>query len=140
MPQDGAAYAAGTAIGNGTVVALTNSTTFNIGGLSNATNYYYFVFAANNNACAGGPNYNASGPLTGNATTSSPSCEVPTIASELVLSSTANSVSGSFVPSSFATDYLVIISADTITQTPVNGTAYIPVSYTHLTLPTICSL
>jgi hypothetical protein len=65
QPSSGTAYNAGDNIGNGTVVAYGNSTSFTINGLSPNTAYYVFVFAAGNT----GTCYNSNSPLTGSFTT-----------------------------------------------------------------------
>lgn len=75
-PVDGTAYVAGTAFGGGTVVKFGAGTNFVATGLTPATTYYLFVFAANNQ-CTGEPFYNTtpypSGPvMTTNAATGIP--------------------------------------------------------------------
>ncbi|MFN7013923.1 MAG: fibronectin type III domain-containing protein, partial [Bacteroidia bacterium] len=52
-----------------TLVQSGTSTTILGTGLTGNTRYYYYIYAYNNTACSGGPLYNASGPLTGNAVT-----------------------------------------------------------------------
>lgn len=69
---------------NGTIYSSTNIATLGSGltfiqsgssssipssGLTENTQYYYFIYAYNNSSCAGGPAYNTSGPLTGSAIT-----------------------------------------------------------------------
>jgi endonuclease I len=66
---DGTSYALNSAVGNGTVVSYSSTTTFTATGLSANTAYYYFVFSAND-ACSGEPFYSATF-LTGTATTTS---------------------------------------------------------------------
>jgi hypothetical protein len=67
-PSDGMNYTAGAAFGGGTVVAVTESTSFTANNLTAATQYYFFVFATNNN-CLGGTKYLTINPLTASATT-----------------------------------------------------------------------
>lgn len=67
-PANATTYAVGNSLGGGTVISVGSSTSINETGLSPATAYYYFVFAYNS-LCTGGPTYNTTTPLTGNATT-----------------------------------------------------------------------
>ncbi|WP_418511141.1 T9SS type A sorting domain-containing protein [Corallibacter sp.] len=73
-PVNGTTYSAGDTIGSGTVVQSSNATTFTATGLSQTTQYYFFVFAFNDSSCAGGPNYNTSTPLTDDEKTVSGPC------------------------------------------------------------------
>lgn len=66
-PMDGTTYAVNDAIGNGTVIAVGNMTSFTTMGLTPNTQYYFFIFAYEA-GCIGEPNY-LSTPLTGDATT-----------------------------------------------------------------------
>jgi len=68
LPVDGTNYGVGDALGDGTVVLSSNSTSFTATGLSMGTTYYFFVFSYNTTACAG-RNYLTTNPLTGNETT-----------------------------------------------------------------------
>lgn len=68
-PVNGTAYTAGQTLGGGTVVSSSASTIFTANGLTASTPYYFFVFAYNDLACAGGPTYKSSSPLVGNETT-----------------------------------------------------------------------
>ena len=74
-PVDGTVYSAGQAIGNGTVVIYTASTTFTASGLTVATPYYFYVFAAND-VCIGEPFYSTSS-LNGTATTTNNTTGIP---------------------------------------------------------------
>lgn len=67
-PSDNTDYAAGDALGGGTVIANTTATSFIANNLNASTPYYFFVFAANKN-CTGGTKYLAANPLTGSAVT-----------------------------------------------------------------------
>jgi hypothetical protein len=73
-PVDGTSYVNGDPLGGGTVVQSSNTTTFTATGLSQTTQYYFFVFALNDSSCAGGPIYNTTNPLTGNSTTITGPC------------------------------------------------------------------
>ena len=78
QPVNGVVYNAGNigTLGTGlTFVQSGTSTTITGTGLTGNTHYYYYIYAYNNTNCSGGPLYNTSGPLTGNAITcpSSPS-------------------------------------------------------------------
>ena len=55
LPWNGNLYTIGNSIGSGVVISNNASTSFSSAGLSNNTVYYFFVFAYNNTACAGGP-------------------------------------------------------------------------------------
>lgn len=67
-PVDNTDYSAGASLGGGTVVSNGTSTSFIATNLTNATTYYFFVFAANKN-CTGGTKYLTASPLSGSATT-----------------------------------------------------------------------
>lgn len=72
QPVNGVVYNAGNigTLGSGlTVVQNGTSTTIAGTGLNGNTHYYYYIYAYNNTNCSGGPLYNTSGPLTGNAVT-----------------------------------------------------------------------
>lgn len=75
-PVNGQNYAAGAALGNGTVVSYSTTTNFSATGLSSGTTYYFFVFSAVSN-CSGSPSaplyYTSSAALQGSATTTSAS-------------------------------------------------------------------
>lgn len=74
-PVDATTYSVGDPLGGGTVVQSSSSTTFSQTGLSPSTQYYFFVFAFNNTACSGGPNYNITAPLSDDETTlAGPTC------------------------------------------------------------------
>jgi|GEM_PF-185744 len=129
-PADGTTYTAGAAIGTGTVVSVGTSTSFVDNGLAPTTQYYYFVFADNNEDCSGGPNYlttiNAGANAADAATLSLPPCITPAnppTALNLVPGGT--SISGSFTAAAGANRYLVVrSSASTLSATPVDGTVY----------------
>ncbi|WP_179351127.1 choice-of-anchor D domain-containing protein [Winogradskyella vidalii] len=73
-PVNGTSYSNGDPLGSGTVVQSSNTTTFTATGLSQTTQYYFFVFALNDSSCSGGPTYNTTSPLTDTATTISGPC------------------------------------------------------------------
>lgn len=76
-----------TMVQNGTSTSIPGT------GLTGNTRYYYYIYAYNNSGCSGGPLYNASGPLTGNAVT------CPAAPSPVNTSSTLTSINFSW-PSS----------------------------------------
>ena len=67
-PIDGTTYLVTDALGGGTVVYNGTGTAFTNTGLTANTQYYYYVFAYNDAACSGGPNYTTTS-LDGNTTT-----------------------------------------------------------------------
>ncbi|MEI8006015.1 MAG: hypothetical protein WCI48_07395, partial [Bacteroidota bacterium] len=69
VPVNGTTYTVGTALGSGTVDYYGTGTGYIATGLTSNTRYYFYIFAANNVACAGGPAYLTTGPLTGNILT-----------------------------------------------------------------------
>lgn len=66
---DGISYPAGAIIGNGTVVQTASSTSFTTTGLASNTGYVFTIASYNSVTCTGGPVYNTTNMLTGNATT-----------------------------------------------------------------------
>lgn len=115
-------------LGDGTVVAITNTTSATISNLTNSTTYYFFIFAMNN-VCTGGPLYNWVSPLTGSATTLAGQlpCAAPTTQPlNLVFTNiTTSSISASFSPIATANEYLIIRSTSpNFTGTLNNGTFY----------------
>ncbi|MCD4793589.1 MAG: choice-of-anchor J domain-containing protein [Bacteroidales bacterium] len=69
LPVDATTYSTGNTIGDGTVVQFSSATNFTASGLAQSTQYYFFIFAYNNDGCTGGPKYRTTSPLTGNTTT-----------------------------------------------------------------------
>ena len=67
-PTNGIVYTTGQTIGNGTVVTFTTNTNFVATGLTPATTYYFYVYAAND-ACAGNPPEYSTSSAEGNVTT-----------------------------------------------------------------------
>ncbi|RYE21915.1 MAG: T9SS type A sorting domain-containing protein [Sphingobacteriales bacterium] len=125
-PVDGGGYAAGQALGGGTVVGSYTGTSFTDANLVANTQYYYFVFAFNNEDCNGGPNYLSTNSLTGSvATQPLPACTTPAAATNLNLTSANNFISGNFTAVAGSNRYLVVISTSaTIGATPTNGVTY----------------
>ncbi|MCX6286797.1 MAG: hypothetical protein NTY96_06760, partial [Bacteroidetes bacterium] len=68
-PVNGTVYIAGAAFGSGIVEYWGANTYFTSIGLIANTRYYYYIFAANNAACVGGPIYLTPSPLIGNILT-----------------------------------------------------------------------
>lgn len=127
LPVDGEVYNAGDNLGDGTVVSRGNSTSFTAAGLASSSTYYFYIFSLNS-ACANGPKYLTTLPLTGTATTLSglPNCTAPgSQPTGLFLNNnTSNSIQGSFTAGT-ATQYLVVRSSSfPLTANPVNGTTY----------------
>ncbi|GAA4747671.1 cadherin-like beta sandwich domain-containing protein [Flavisolibacter ginsenosidimutans] len=126
-PVNGSIYNVGDNVGDGTVVAKSNGTSFTATGLSASTQYYFFIFAANA-VCTGGPLYNTSTILTGQASTTAglPPCAAPTDQpTNLTFSTTTtNSIQGSFTANT-ASEFLVVRSTSaTLSNAPVDGHAY----------------
>ncbi|MEO7263391.1 MAG: hypothetical protein ABIW38_00695, partial [Ferruginibacter sp.] len=126
FPVDGTSYAIGQALGGGIVIAQTSSTSFQDINLLPSTAYYYYVFSLNDEDCSGGPNYFNTTPLENNITTAAlPSCVVPASPTNLNLSSTNTSISGTFTGAAGNNKYLVVISSNaTLSASPVNGNVY----------------
>lgn len=127
-PVNGTTYSVGDNVGDGVVVALTNSTSITATGLSASTTYYFFVFSTNN-ACTGGPLYLTTAPLTGSATTLAGAlpCVAPTTQpTNLVFTNIGlNSISGSFTAAAGTDEYLIVRSTSaTFSGTLNNGTTY----------------
>jgi hypothetical protein len=126
-PVDGQIYNIGDNVGDGTVIANGNSTSFTATGLNAATTYNFFIYSLNS-VCTGGPLYYTSTVLTGQATTNAglPPCAAPAAQpTNLVFGTTTpNSIQGSFTATT-ADEYLVLVStAASLSSNPVNGTAY----------------
>ena len=109
------------------VVERSTATTFTANGLQPNTQYYFFIFGINSQACVNGPVYNTTSPLTGSQTTQPlPPCAAPT-AQPTVLGLTASNtaVSGTFTGVVDADNYLVVISTSpTLSAIPADNTDY----------------
>ncbi len=128
-PVNGTQYYASSNLGGGVVVTKTPLTTFTANALTSGTQYYFFVFAVNEDYCTSGPVYNTVSPLQANATTISiPPCTTPvTQPTNLQLSASNNAVNGYFTPANNVDGYVVIYStSSTLNTTPQNGVAYTP--------------
>jgi endonuclease I len=126
LPVDGTSYANGQIIegGNGIAVGISSDGSF-INSVSPSTQYYYFIFALNDQGCSGGPNYNQLNPLSGDVTTPAlANCVTPSAPTLLTLTPSNSSISGSFTGSGAAKYLTVISSSVTLGSTPVNGTLY----------------
>ena len=125
-PVDGTTYTAGQIIGggNGSVVGQSADGTFT-NSTAPSTQYYYFIFAMNDQACGGGPNYNQTLPLSGSITTPAlAACTTPAAPTALVLTPANTTISGTFTGSG-ASKYLTVISTATpLSASPVNGMVY----------------
>ncbi len=127
-PVNNTTYNIGQSLGDGTVVAITNTNSVTVTGLTNSILYYFFIFSMNN-VCSGGPLYAGLSPLTGSATTLAGQlpCVAPTTQpTNLVLSNvTTTSITGSFTAASNTDEYLIVRSlSSTFTGTLNNGTTY----------------
>jgi hypothetical protein len=111
-PVDGQIYNIGDNVGDGTVIANSNSTSFTATGLSATTTYYFFIYSLNS-VCTGGPLYYSGTVLTGQATTIAglPPCTAPaTQPTTLVFGTTTPAtIQGSFTATT-ADEYLVLVS------------------------------
>ena len=129
LPIDGTTYTIGQTIGsgNGTVIDISDDGTFIDNTVAASTQYYYFIFAMEDQACSNGPNYNQANPLSSNITTPAlAACTTPSSpVAPLTLTAGNTSVSGTFT-SSNASKYLVIKStvAPPLGASPSNGTVY----------------
>ena len=125
LPVDGTPYSTGQTIagGNGTVVGISTGTFTDA--VSPETQYYYFIFAMNDQGCAGGPNYNQVTPLSGSITTPALApCTTPVVPSALTLTASNTTIAGSFTASG-ASKYLVLISTTTpLSVNPANASVY----------------
>jgi len=126
-PVNGQIYNIGDNVGDGTVIANGNPTSFTATGLDASTTYYFFIFSQNS-ICTGGPLYYTGTVLTGQATTNAglPPCAAPASQpTNLVFGTvTPASVQGSFTAAT-ADEYLVLISTSaSLSNNPVNGQAY----------------
>ncbi len=129
LPSNTNTYTAGQAIGGGTVVQYSNSTTFNDVSLTSSTTYHYFIFSANNTSCVGGPVYLTTNPLTGNATTAVVigACTTPVaVASNLVLTKSGNAINGTFTGVANGSYLVLMTNYPNLTNLPVNGVTYTP--------------
>lgn len=128
-PVDGQNYLPGDGLGDGFVVANSNTTAYIATGLAASTTYYFFTFSMNA-ICSGGPKYLSAAPLNGIAVTTAgfPPCVSPASQpSNLVYSFVGiNSISATFTATA-ADKYLILRStASSLTQSPVNGQLYNP--------------
>jgi hypothetical protein len=128
-PSNTQVYNAGDALGGGTVVSRSASSSFIANSLGDGTAYWFFVFALNSQNCTNGPIYLTAGPLTGNATTlnyTGGACAAPIYQpTNLVLAGGNSSITGSFSTSVDADSYLVLYSSSSsLSQAPTNNTNY----------------
>ncbi len=126
-PLDGQIYNIGDNVGDGSVIARGNATSFTATGLLPLTTYYFFIFPMNS-VCTGGPLYYSTTVLSGSATTTAglPPCVAPVSQpTSLVFgTTTSNSIQGSFTATT-ADQYLVLRSTSaSLSNNPVDGTTY----------------
>ena len=120
-------YAIGDNVGDGTVIAKINGTSFTASNLNPLTTYYFFIFPMNA-ICTGGPLYYTTSILTGSSTTLAglPNCVAPlTQPTNLMFgTTTSSSINGSFTATT-ADKYLVVKSLSaSLGATPTNGQNY----------------
>ena len=129
QPVDGTSYGAGQVFGagNGTSIGVSVDGNFTDNTVASTTQYYYFIFAMEDQSCSGGPNYNQVNPLTLDVTTPAlAACTTPAVAvSPLTLTPANTSISGLFTGNG-ASKYLVVKSsfAPPLGASPSNGTSY----------------
>jgi hypothetical protein len=127
MPVNGVVYNAGAVLGNATVVQRNSATTFTASGLTPATQYYYYIFSINSQACLNGPVYNTVSPLSGTASTQPlPVCVTPSAQpANLSFNASNNSVTATFNAAGSGYNYLVVMSSSpTLSATPVDNIDY----------------
>ncbi len=124
QPVNGVDYNVGNTLGNATVLSNSGNS-FTASSLSASTVYYFYVYGFNNNLCTGGPVYQSAA-LTGNQSTTSSACVMPTSqATNLTFSNVSyNAITGSFIPGS-SSQYLVLMTTTAgYTQQPLDGVSY----------------
>lgn len=127
LPVNGISYAAGAVLGSAVVVQRGAGNSFTAANLAPATQYYYFVFSINSQACVNGPVYNTVAPLSGTATTEPlPVCVTPSAQpANLSFNASNSSVTGTFNPAGTGYHYLVVKSSSpSLTSVPVDNTDY----------------
>lgn len=125
-PSDATSYSAGNSLGGGTVVYSGSSTSFSATGLTDGTQYYFFVFAfTDNGTCDGGPVYATPALSDDETTVSIPACTAPSQATGLSFGTVnTTSIAGSFTGSG-ADGYLVVRSTNsTLSVTPTDAVSY----------------
>ncbi|WP_165758846.1 cadherin-like beta sandwich domain-containing protein [Niastella yeongjuensis] len=125
-PVDGQIYNIGDNVGDGTVIANGNSTSFTATGLNASTQYYFFIYSLNS-ICTGGPLYYPT-PLIDQATTNAglPPCAAPASQPTALTfgTTTPGTIQGSFTATT-ADEYLVLVSTSaSLSSNPVNAQAY----------------
>ncbi|WP_082468365.1 gliding motility-associated C-terminal domain-containing protein [Pedobacter sp. R20-19] len=128
LPVDGTVYNVGTSFGGGVIANRIVTNVFTDNGLTDATNYTYFIVPLNNISCTGGPKY-----LTTNILSASQStktllpCATPVAqpTNFTITSSNYNFIQGAFTTATGADEYLVVMSTNpALTTAPVDQTTY----------------
>lgn len=125
FPQDGVVYTAGSAMGNGNILQVSNQLFLTANNLQPATTYYFHIFSIRQTACNGGPRYLTLNPLLISQSTWG-LCSPPTYqASNFQLSTlSSNSIQLQFTASSDADEYLIVRNTNTTLNLPVDGITY----------------
>jgi hypothetical protein len=127
LPVNGVVYNAGTVSGNATVIQRSSAATFTASGLTPATQYYYYIFSVNSQACLNGPVYNTVTPLSGTASTQPlPVCITPAAQpANLSFNASNNSVTATFNTAGSGYNYLVVMSSSpALNATPADNIDY----------------
>ncbi len=124
-PVNGTIYTLGASALGGTVAYVGSLADFTDAGLSSSTQYWYTIFAYNNNNCLTIA-YRTGAPLKNNSTTLAAYCAAPSAQpTSLVLTPAATAMAGSFTSSASATGYLVVYTnTSTAPTSPVDGITY----------------
>lgn len=125
LPQDGVVYTAGSAIGNGTILQVSNQLFFTANNLQPATAYYFHVFSIRQAACNGGPRYLTLNPLLITQTTWA-LCPTPVFqaANLQITPLSSSSMQLQFSASPDADEYLIVRNTNTTINLPVDGITY----------------
>ena len=124
-PTNGTVYTQGASALGGTVAYVGPLADFTDTGLSSSTQYWYTIFAYNNNTCLTIA-YKTGAPLKANTTTLAAYCVAPSAQpTSLTLTPAATSIAGSFTASGSANGYLVVYTnTSTAPTSPVDGLTY----------------
>jgi endonuclease I len=125
-PSNGTAYSAGQILGNMRVAGYSANTSVTLTPLLPGTQFFVFVYAANDN-CSGGPVFQITSPLTQSFSTPSlPDCTIPENGTGLtVIPSGTFAAVGFTAPVPAPGGYMLVLGTNPLDGTiPVNGTSY----------------